>query len=293
VTEAELATFGAVQKKLAAKFSGDSAVSDVSRVMRLPGFVHQKGAPFLVRIVSMSDAPPYQAAQIIDALGGIEGKHRTQLPRKSEKPQGSIALGAIFADAGKGTEGAREGDYYGRPSLDKIKAALSVIDPNCDRVQWFRVGCALYAELGQSGLTVWDNWSQLSKEKYNGREMPTQCRSIERANGYAYTAGTLFHYAKQANPTWWHSVSEHEPEAIEPHEIAEQDQVESDQVEQVAETPKPARKPQTVTPTLTLVHPKPTAAKQTATAKPTYDLRKASDITPSLLSSSSDLDSAI
>src|SRR6516162_4562715 len=39
--------FSAVQKAIAARYSGDSAVHDLPRVMRLPGFIHRKGAPFL------------------------------------------------------------------------------------------------------------------------------------------------------------------------------------------------------------------------------------------------------
>ena len=39
------------QLQIAAKFGGDPSVSDLPRVMRLPGFLHQKGAPFMTRII--------------------------------------------------------------------------------------------------------------------------------------------------------------------------------------------------------------------------------------------------
>ncbi|MFT4195951.1 DNA-primase RepB domain-containing protein [Ottowia sp.] len=45
--ETPLDEFPAVQKALAKRFSGDPAVSDPSRVMRLPGFYHQKKEPFM------------------------------------------------------------------------------------------------------------------------------------------------------------------------------------------------------------------------------------------------------
>lgn len=45
--ETPLEEFPAVQKALAKRFSGDPAVSDPSRVMRLPGFYHQKKEPFM------------------------------------------------------------------------------------------------------------------------------------------------------------------------------------------------------------------------------------------------------
>src|SRR5208337_3041529 len=46
-----LEDFGGLQRALAGRLGGDPAVCDLSRVMRLPGFVHRKGEPFLTRIV--------------------------------------------------------------------------------------------------------------------------------------------------------------------------------------------------------------------------------------------------
>lgn len=43
--------FSAAQKALAGRFDADPKVCDLPRVMRLPGFVHHKGAPFLSRLI--------------------------------------------------------------------------------------------------------------------------------------------------------------------------------------------------------------------------------------------------
>jgi putative DNA primase/helicase len=43
--------FGAMQKALAARFDSDKTITERNRVMRLPGFYHQKGDPFMTRIV--------------------------------------------------------------------------------------------------------------------------------------------------------------------------------------------------------------------------------------------------
>src|SRR5262249_20796337 len=52
-TEADAKTmfeqFGAVQKAIAARYGGDPSVHDLPRVVRLPGFIHRKGKPFLSR----------------------------------------------------------------------------------------------------------------------------------------------------------------------------------------------------------------------------------------------------
>jgi phage/plasmid-associated DNA primase len=44
------------QKQLIAHYGSDPGIHDLTRVMRLPGFLHQKGEPFLTRIVTQSDA---------------------------------------------------------------------------------------------------------------------------------------------------------------------------------------------------------------------------------------------
>src|SRR5262245_3565020 len=51
--------FEPLQKTIAARFNGDLSVHDLPRVMRLPGFVHRKGEPFLVRIQQINKIAPY------------------------------------------------------------------------------------------------------------------------------------------------------------------------------------------------------------------------------------------
>jgi hypothetical protein len=52
-TDTTLAEFGACQTALAQLFSADPSVKDLPRVMRMPGFFHQKSStPFMTRIVS-------------------------------------------------------------------------------------------------------------------------------------------------------------------------------------------------------------------------------------------------
>jgi len=50
VADMPLERFTSTQKELAARWAGDQRVHDRPRVMRLPGFFHQKGEPFLVRL---------------------------------------------------------------------------------------------------------------------------------------------------------------------------------------------------------------------------------------------------
>lgn len=49
--ECPLAEFKPAQQRLSSQFGGDRSVCDLPRVMRLPGFLHQKAEPFLTHII--------------------------------------------------------------------------------------------------------------------------------------------------------------------------------------------------------------------------------------------------
>jgi len=47
--------FKPVMQHLAERFKGDRSVAELARVMRVPGFLHLKGEPFLSRLVSVRE----------------------------------------------------------------------------------------------------------------------------------------------------------------------------------------------------------------------------------------------
>ncbi len=63
---ADVAAFPAVQKQLAAYYGTDPSVHDLPRVMRVPGFFHRKGEPFLVTFRPASGRV-YDLGQIVAA----------------------------------------------------------------------------------------------------------------------------------------------------------------------------------------------------------------------------------
>jgi uncharacterized protein DUF3987/DNA primase RepB-like protein len=65
-----LDAFERAQRALAGKFSGDPSVHDLPRVMRLPGFVHRKGEPFLSHMLPETGftGPAYPYAEIVATL---------------------------------------------------------------------------------------------------------------------------------------------------------------------------------------------------------------------------------
>ena len=80
-----------------------------------------------------------------------------------------------------------------------IRAALACIPPDLPRDEWARVAMALKAELGPSGLDVFDAWSQRS-ERYNETDTRDTWRSIKAGGGVSI--GTLIHIAKAHGFTW-------------------------------------------------------------------------------------------
>ena len=65
--------FTETQKAIARMFNGDPVVCDLSRVMRIPGFIHQKKKPFLSHIIlDRSQEPRYTSHQILEAFPSVE-----------------------------------------------------------------------------------------------------------------------------------------------------------------------------------------------------------------------------
>lgn len=66
IADCPLTQFAAYQKALAAHFDADRKVCDLPRVLRLPGFLHQKAMPFRSHIVACNNVAPY----VLDDFNG-------------------------------------------------------------------------------------------------------------------------------------------------------------------------------------------------------------------------------
>ena len=68
VKDVPLEEFEPLQKAIAARYGGDSVVCDLSRVMRLPGFIHRKGEPFRSHARIQSNIKPYDWNDVCKAF---------------------------------------------------------------------------------------------------------------------------------------------------------------------------------------------------------------------------------
>jgi hypothetical protein len=141
-----LASFKPIQRAIASKFGTDGAVSNLSRVMRLPGFMHNKGAPFSVRFADgfkVRPGPRYSVDEIIDGLGLADVIER---PPQSE----TSAPAALFLPSNLNSH---------TPNLREAARMLMFINPWCDRERWLKVIFGLADEFGESGRDLAVRWS--------------------------------------------------------------------------------------------------------------------------------------
>jgi putative DNA primase/helicase len=163
------ADHAAVMERMIQSYGSDKGAKDICRVLRVPGFLHRKAEPHMVRIVT-APGHRYSRDEILTAF--------PPLPRKT-RPKGAtlISLAAWHS-----------------PDQDHITDALHHIDAD-DRQMWLKIGMALHDHLGERGRSLWDRWSETS-EKYNPLDQEKVWRSFGKRSGIGI--GTLFHHAIQA-----------------------------------------------------------------------------------------------
>lgn len=129
------------QRKFAQLYNGDPSVIDATRVMRVPGFYHLKAEPTLVTCWPLTAVDrAYTADDIATML-----QHVNVVEHISSRH----ALGTAEMQA---------------PSLDWLKFALTLVDPNeLDRGEWLSLSAAFkqagWSHAGDDDLfNIWSQW---------------------------------------------------------------------------------------------------------------------------------------
>ena len=142
VKDCALEEFRELQVALAARFNSDPQVQDLPRVMRVPGFLHQKGEPFISKLLQ-ADAGTYTVAEIRQAF-------QFSKPQPA-KPSAAVATVATPADIAA--------------LIERLRGALKFLKAD-DRAKWLEYGWAIGRATGQApeGFALWLEWAQQSPE---------------------------------------------------------------------------------------------------------------------------------
>lgn len=123
LTDCSVDDFEGMQKRLAAHYGTDKAVSNPSRVMRLAGTLHQKGDPILVTLEDRTNGA--ESWEFGRDLATLERGLQSVETHASSRSSKTTALGAV--------------------SYETLRAVLSWLDPNAKREVWIRYIAAIRA----------------------------------------------------------------------------------------------------------------------------------------------------
>jgi hypothetical protein len=163
--KADRRLFKTLQRAIADRFNGDKSVTDLCRVMRLPGFYNMKKDPFMVKW-ELIKAGGYKLEDVQNEFGKTTNG---SVARVADNNVDWISNDLLAVDAGRGNVKAAfsELDF----DAARLRGALSFIDPD-DYSEWIEIMLALKgasvrqdAELSDAeGYEYFLEWSQQSNK---------------------------------------------------------------------------------------------------------------------------------
>lgn len=184
-----------VQRQLVTTFRTDPVGhSDLTKVLRLPGFAHQKAEPRTVQIVESvrirrslaTVAKVYTPLQ--EPPTSAKAKHT-----KADRPATMVDLIAV-------TSALNFLATIPHPHIPRMLPkygggrSTSFAD---DYGTWWRFGLALYRAFADDGFEAWHEWSQTSAAYPGAEACERKWRTFEDAGDEGVTLGSIFHAAKQ------------------------------------------------------------------------------------------------
>lgn len=118
--------FKAAQQALATKIGGDTSVCDLPRVLRVPGFLHCKGEPFVTRIVSLEPTQAYGFDDLVgrlslDLTAAVKAPRVEVIDQVTGEIVGKVAAGGRHKHL---LNWALQMNYRGMP-LEAVRVALN------------------------------------------------------------------------------------------------------------------------------------------------------------------------
>lgn len=210
-----LARFKQVQQAIAEKFETDKAVNDLSRVMRIPSFYHNKGTPFLTRIIQYTKGlPHYSFEDIVNGLGlSLEStSSRNELYYNANQLGSESKLSPLLNSLLiRNQESPHE--------IHKLKSAMSFLSPDVGRGNgnfydlngkpltdnWLAVVWAIRSLDWQCGRDLAAEWSKQCPERFNEAEFNQDWNNYNPDHHNPIRIGSLYMRAKELG--WVHKNS--------------------------------------------------------------------------------------
>jgi predicted P-loop ATPase len=130
VSDCALDQFEAIQKRLIRHYGGDESVHDLPRVMRLPGFFHHKGEPFVTRLVEAHDHAAYTVEQFV---AGLPEEDKPKPEAKPEDNKNNGQGNAAGKKATTKTEPDRPFKGINTAALQNLDAWVPQLFPSADK----------------------------------------------------------------------------------------------------------------------------------------------------------------
>lgn len=202
VQDCPLEDFKPAQQAMIAAWGTDKGIHDLPRVMRLPGFPHQKvssakgltGKRFMVRIVHLSD--PIGLDDWADRKEAIDAL----------KPQQTLSARAV---AGISKPRQTKAKAQAKPSLGEAEEVLSHVDPRkLDYDDWLAVVMALHW-CGDEFEDLAHTWSEQDVARYDPDALDAKWHGFKDDRAQAVTFATVCKIAGKAGADLARIASKH------------------------------------------------------------------------------------
>ena len=150
VSDCPVEKFRPIQKALALRFNGDPVICNPSRIMRLPGFYHNKKTPFLSNISSLNSNLIYSIDDIMFALNLdmseiVTGQDIASFAAQNSIPEGSrnisvFKFGCRLRGNGKGKEEIKEELWHVNQRLCNPPMSDTEVSRIVDSIMRYPVG---------------------------------------------------------------------------------------------------------------------------------------------------------
>jgi len=195
VDDCPLTAFNQAQQALSKRFNSDPSVCDLARIMRVPGFYHQKGQPFLTRIISTC-AEKYSYVDVVNKLA-LELTATNQTPDKFRSAVGND-INAIDADFDRREIAAELSSTIGANTLDDLYAPdgpmpfLLKLDYGKEHNEWIKLAANHQPYIGtpheDRAKALLDNYLQNVGGNYNPDENDTRLQTFNQGHPNAIFA---------------------------------------------------------------------------------------------------------